>query len=132
VASRSTRSLDRMKRLAAACLLLAAGYASATEPLPVEPVPQFEPPAACPNASADLIARVNPGFPAKAMKSGQTGWVILDYDVVPDGSTSNVRVFASSPRGVFDKFAVAAVRQWRYRPNTGRNCRVEIDFKLKR
>ena len=60
----------------------------------------------------------------------QPGWVAVQYDVAADGATANVLVKASSPAGVFDKAAVAAVSQWRYPADEAvAGCRLLITFR---
>jgi protein TonB len=60
----------------------------------------------------------------------QPGWVALQYDIAADGSTSNVVVKASSPEGLFDKSAVAAVSKWKYHPDQAiAACRLLITFR---
>jgi TonB family protein len=60
----------------------------------------------------------------------QPGWVALQYDIGADGATSNVMVKASSPEDEFDRSAVAAVSQWKYRPDQAiAGCRLLITFR---
>ncbi|MCA9641327.1 MAG: energy transducer TonB [Myxococcales bacterium] len=44
------------------------------------------------------------------------GWVCLEFTVTSDGTVAKPRVLASAPEGYFEAPALAAVRQWRYRP----------------
>ncbi|TNE39133.1 MAG: hypothetical protein EP347_05210, partial [Alphaproteobacteria bacterium] len=59
------------------------------------------------NENLNPIKRPPPPYPEKAMARNQTGWVLMDFDVEPDGTTSNVRVEDAEPPGVFD---VASIR----------------------
>ena len=45
-----------------------------------------------------------------------SGWVDVEYIVMPDGSVAQARVVASSPKGIFDKAALQAISKWRFRP----------------
>lgn len=59
---------------------------------------------------------VAPDYPQSALDSKLAGVVTLEFTVSVKGETSDVRVTDSSPPGVFDKAAVAAVKRWRYDP----------------
>jgi TonB family protein len=58
----------------------------------------------------------DPEFPELAREQDLSGYVDLEFTVNLDGSVADVTVLKSRPAGVFEKSAVAAVRQWRYRP----------------
>ncbi len=58
----------------------------------------------------------DPEFPEIAREQDLSGFVDLEFTVNPDGSVADVTVLKSQPAGVFDKSAVSAVGQWRYRP----------------
>jgi len=79
---------------------------------------------------------VAPEYPSRARKKGTTGLVRLSLLVGVDGRVRDVRVLESSPPGVFDDAAVAAVRQWTYAPATYEGQPVAtrvtqpIDFRL--
>ena len=62
-----------------------------------------------------LVADAGPLYPEAARAQGIEGWVRLRYDIASDGRVENLRVLESSPPGVFDAAAMAAVAQWRYR-----------------
>ncbi len=62
-----------------------------------------------------LIQDAGPVYPEAAKAQGIEGWVRLRYDIASDGRVENLQVVESSPPGVFDAAAMAAVAQWRYR-----------------
>ena len=62
-----------------------------------------------------LIQDVGAAYPEAAKAQGIEGWVRLSYDISVEGRVENLRVLESSPPGVFDAAAMAAVAQWRYR-----------------
>jgi len=66
--------------------------------------------------SPERIEYVAPKFPAATRNRGMSGWVELEFTVLPDGSTGNIVVTNSNPRRTFDASAVSAVGQWRYKP----------------
>ncbi|TQD45706.1 energy transducer TonB, partial [Marilutibacter aestuarii] len=57
-----------------------------------------------------------PRFPAAAMRSRTSGEVQVEFTVGTDGSVTSARVVRSEPARVFDREAVAAVREWRFQP----------------
>lgn len=57
-----------------------------------------------------------PTYPAAARAEGIEGHVVLEYRVSEAGTVEAPRVVESSPPGVFDDVALAAIRSWRYRP----------------
>lgn len=66
--------------------------------------------------AAALIKRVPPRYPAKAIERGQEGWVDLRFAITPEGATSDIRIVASYPRGVFERTAANALAKWVYAP----------------
>jgi len=62
------------------------------------------------------VATPDPIYPPAAFRQGIEGWVEVEYTVGERGTTGDVTVVASEPRGVFDDAAIAAVAGWRYRP----------------
>ena len=72
------------------------------------------------NRPMQLVQDAGPLYPEAARAQGIEGWVKLGYDISIDGRVENLRVLESSPPGVFDAAALAAVAQWRYQA-------VEID-----
>lgn len=55
-------------------------------------------------------------YPLEAKSEHLEGWVQVEYDVNPDGSTSNLRVVDSEPSNVFDNAALEFVNSWRFQP----------------
>lgn len=62
-----------------------------------------------------MIKRVEPEYPALAVKARIQGIVILEATVNEDGDVTDVRLLRSA-NPLLDKEAIAAVRQWRYSP----------------
>jgi protein TonB len=81
-----------------------------------------------------LKHRVEPDYPASAIKARLQGRVILRAVISADGAVEEVEVLRSSP--FFDEAAIEAVRQWRYEPARHRGrpvavyFTVEVDFRL--
>jgi protein TonB len=61
-----------------------------------------------------LLHRVNPEYPELALAARVTALLILEATVGEDGQVRDVTVLRGQP--LFDPAAVAAVKQWRYRP----------------
>jgi protein TonB len=100
--------------------------------LPVEPFPGVVASPTCPELRAGAVSTPNPAYPRDAIRIGQIGWLIVEFDVLADGSTSNVRVVAGSPSGVFEAGALNTIRQWKYHPGVARvACRTDVRFDLR-
>ncbi len=53
------------------------------------------------------------------------GWVEVSFTVDRDGETRDIRVIDSSPTGVHEEAALAAVRKWRFQPARENGVAVE-------
>lgn len=62
------------------------------------------------------IVRVRPNYPRRALQQGTEGYVVVELTVTPSGTTEGARVIASEPGNIFDQAALAAARQFRYKP----------------
>ncbi|MEM6229895.1 energy transducer TonB [Shewanella scandinavica] len=88
-------------------------------------------------AEALPVVQVSPRYPIDAAQSGKEGYVVVGFDITADGTVSNVRVLDANPKRVFDKAALSAVQNWKYKPkfDAGKavaqlNQQVQLDFKL--
>ena len=63
-----------------------------------------------------LIRRVDPEYPETAAAQHVEGPVVLQVQVLPDGTVGNIKVLSGSP--LFAEAAVKAVKQWQYQPFT--------------
>jgi len=85
---------------------------------------------------AVAIRKPPPVYPRKAAKTGQEGWVKVEFTVTTDGKVKDPKVVSSRPRRVFDRSALKAISRWRFRPRTvdgkpvTRRVTQVIDFKL--
>lgn len=66
------------------------------------------------DADPELIHRVKPVYPELAIRARVTGQVLLRVDIDEEGLVRNVAVFRGHP--LLDGAAVAAVKQYKYRP----------------
>jgi protein TonB len=62
------------------------------------------------------ILRVEPIYPTRAMTRKISGWVDVEYIVMPDGSVAQARVVGSEPKGMFEKAALRAINKWKFKP----------------
>lgn len=76
------------------------------------------PPPAAVEASGPppVLERVQPRYPAQAMRRRVEGRVELAFIVAADGSVEAVRVVSAEPGNVFEREAIAAMRGWRFAP----------------
>ena len=64
------------------------------------------------------VAKFAPIYPAAARAQKIEGFVVVEFSVASDGSTTDGRVVESTPAGIFDSAALAAVEKFRYKPRT--------------
>lgn len=71
-----------------------------------------------------------PDYPARGWSRGLQGWSIVQFDVEADGAVRNVSIARGVPGGSFDREAVRAVEDWRFRPVSRRltGCVVLFQF----
>lgn len=62
------------------------------------------------------LVRVKPTYPARAASRHIEGWVKIEFTVSAAGSVANARVIGASPPGIFDEAALAAIKQWKFKP----------------
>ncbi len=68
------------------------------------------------NKDFQLVKRVNPSYPAQALRSRTEGWVELSFTITTTGDVQDVEVVNSNPRRVFDRDAARALSQWKFTP----------------
>jgi protein TonB len=89
---------------------------SGGQPTSTPPVSEAKDPLSVAAVILERVYWVDPEFPEIAREQDLTGFVDLEFMVHADGSVTDVTVLKAQPADVFEKTAVAAVRQWRYRP----------------
>jgi len=60
--------------------------------------------------------RQEPNYPISAAKKGLSGCVDLIVGIKNDGKSGGYKVKKSYPKGVFDKYAAAALTNWKWVP----------------
>ncbi|MGC3981545.1 MAG: energy transducer TonB [Steroidobacteraceae bacterium] len=86
-----------------------------------------------PARSFSITQRVNPQYPSASRRAGESGTVLLDIVVGPDGVPTEINVERSSGFQALDQSAVAAVRKWRFTVSSDTNyarVRLPVTFKL--
>jgi periplasmic protein TonB len=81
-----------------------------------------------PVQAAMLIHRVQPIYPALAMQIRRQGRVELHAIIATDGTIQSLEVVSGDP--LFIQSALAAVREWRYRPTILDGQPVEVDTQI--
>ncbi len=62
------------------------------------------------------IVSIGPVFPLKAALDGVNGQVVVDMTVNTSGSVDEAVVVSAEPAGVFDQYALAAAKKFKFKP----------------
>lgn len=71
--------------------------------------------------------RVDPVYPADLRQAGVDGDVVVEATIGSDGIVRNARAISGDPR--LQPLALAAVRQWRFRPGTMNGKPVDVLYR---
>ena len=89
------------------------------------------------NKSATPMVQTQPQYPVDAARDGKEGWVVVRYDIDNNGKVINAEVIDADPKRTFNKAALRAVKNWKYKPKVEQgitvaqhNQQVQLDFKL--
>ena len=89
------------------------------------------------NQQAMPLYRVEPRYPARALKRGAEGFVVLKFTIDPSGRPIEIEIMDAQPKRMFEKEAIQALRKWKYQPRVedGRALAqlgqtVRLEFKL--
>lgn len=113
--------------------------AAATPPPTVAsttPTPSVAARSAGESRNFQLVRKVEPTYPQRALRQRIEGWVELSFTVGTNGDVSNVQVVDSQPRREFDREAVRALSQWKFRARlengkaVAATARQRLEFKL--
>jgi protein TonB len=89
---------------------------AAAQVTPMEPTAATGLPDREPDYRAAYLNNPQPGYPLAARRMGWQGKVVLEVEVLADGTPGEVAVQQSSGREVLDDAALRAVRGWRFVP----------------
>jgi TonB family protein len=114
----------------ALCLLFCLPHAAAQEPsqAPLEVPPEVQ--------RTYLLNKVAPIYPPLARQARIQGTVILNVIINKSGDVGNIRLFSGHP--MLAPAAIAAVKQWKYRPclvdgqPVEVETRIQVNFKLEK
>ncbi len=95
------------------------GNGSGTDDGPMPLLPGVEPPV--------LLEKVVPDYPERARRARLSGRVFVKAVVSPRGDVVDVEII-SSTLPIFEESALAAVKEWKYRPATLRGHPVAVHF----
>lgn len=119
-----------MRTLLSLLLIACAGTAAAQPLAPSLPAP-------APLAAPAAPVNVAPVYPEAERMAGHEGRVMLDVQVLVDGSAGSVSIVQSSGYPALDQSAQEAVRQWQFKPKLGTDgrpvtslVRLPVDFRL--
>ena len=70
--------------------------------------------------------KVDPAYPAQLMRENVHGTVILYAVIHADGSVGNIRILRGADERL-DRFATAAVSQWKFEPATKKGTPVDVE-----
>jgi len=91
------------------------------------------------NQQAMPLYRVEPRYPAKALKRGAEGFVIMSFTIDETGRPVDIKVTDANPRRMFEREAMRALKNWKYQPKVvdGKAIAqvgqtVTIEFKLEK
>ncbi|MDM7983795.1 MAG: energy transducer TonB [Maricaulis sp.] len=78
------------------------------------------------------VERSAPEYPRGAERRGIEGSVTVSYAIDADGSVVDAQIVESTPAGVFDRAALAAIETWRYEASEARTegHTYSLDFRL--
>jgi protein TonB len=93
-----------------------AGLAPPPKPAPGADAELAVPPGIVAADEFDRVAARDPVYPPAALRSRTSGWVELEFTILPSGAVRDVAVVGAEPSGVFDAAASAALADWRFRP----------------
>ena len=69
-----------------------------------------------PDRDAQPLVRIPPNYPERCMgRASERETVLLEFDVTPEGQTTNIRVVDSS-NSCLNRAAVRSVERWKYQP----------------
>ncbi|MEZ9448977.1 energy transducer TonB [Vibrio splendidus] len=68
------------------------------------------------NQQALPLYRVEPRYPAKALKRGAEGHVIMSFTIDETGRPIDIQVTDANPRRMFEREAMRALKKWKYQP----------------
>ncbi|MGB7863707.1 MAG: TonB family protein, partial [Candidatus Sulfotelmatobacter sp.] len=79
-------------------------------------------------AEGSLLRRVEPEYPEQALTQRVQGPVLLDVHISQEGAVQEIKLVSGEP--LLAEAAIAAVRQWRFKPQTVNGQAVEMETRI--
>ena len=107
----------------------------------IDTQPTLMSPALAAQVDGDILPlmRIAPQYPMSAIHRGVEGWVLVEFTISKSGFVLAPKVVRAQPPSLFDRAALRAVRQWRYKPQVingkaqeRRGVRTLIQFELEK
>lgn len=57
-------------------------------------------------------------YPREAAQQRIGGYAVVEFDVLPNGNTTNISVLESTPNGVFNQVALNAMKKTKFEPSS--------------
>ncbi len=77
------------------------------------------------------LSTPRPNYPRKAAIAKVNGYVVVEFDVMTDGSVKNPLVIESEPQGVFNREAVRSVEKYKFKPlDEKMRVRRKVEFSM--
>ncbi|WP_325895309.1 energy transducer TonB [Grimontia sp. NTOU-MAR1] len=68
------------------------------------------------NQAAMPLVRIQPSYPTKALRRGIEGYVVVSFTINEEGRPSGIKIIEASPKRIFDREAIRAIKKWKYTP----------------
>ena len=85
---------------------------------------------------AQPMVRIPPQYPPRAAERGEEGSCLMQFDVTPDGTPTNI-VALDCTSSLFERSSIRAVERWRYEPRIEngnavwrRGVQTSLDYQL--
>ena len=85
---------------------------------------------------AQPMVRIPPQYPPRAAERGTEGYCMMQFDVTPDGTPTNI-VAIDCSSSLFERSSIRAVERWRYEPRIEngsavwrRGVQTRLDYQL--
>ncbi|QIZ76684.1 energy transducer TonB [Ferrimonas lipolytica] len=85
------------------------------------------------------IYRVEPQYPARALRKKTEGYVVMSFTINEQGRPEDIKIEKSEPVRIFDRAAMKALSRWKYQPKevdgnkvSQFNQTVKLEFRVNR
>ncbi len=88
------------------------------------------------DTNAVPIVRVDPTYPARALRAGIEGRVTVEFTITAAGGVKDPFIAKADPRGMFDQAVLAVITKWKFKPRilggvaVARRARQIVEFSV--